>query len=160
MTFVLHQIKNINLPLDSITFTESNHTYNLTVKLEDSSRYVYSIDNNTICCEQVGFFVPKTQFVNEAFKVGQDESKKRVILRSAELSGQLLTTLVFNCNELDECPFRDSGGMATMELIFANGEVFEFGYYNCHNGYYNHRLWLNLFERNDDTSMNIFTSSI
>lgn len=160
MSFILHQIKNIDKKLDSITFNESSDSYILTVKLEDGDRYVYSIDYRTFCCEYVGFFMPKTQFVNEAFKVGQEESKRRVISRNEELKGLMVRDLVINCNELDECPFRDSGGMATMELIFSNGEVFEFSYFNCHNGYYNHLLELELYEKNDTNGMNIFSSCI
>lgn len=161
MTHVLHEIKDINQKLDSITFSDDNESnYMLIVKLEDGTRYTYSLIRRKLCCETIGFFMPKTQFVDEALRVTKTVSKTRVITRSNELTGHVLNKLVINVNDLDEDMMYNEGRMATMELIFANGEIFEFGYYNKHNGFYPHHLYLKLYEKLDVDGMLVFKSTI
>ncbi len=123
------------------------HLKNSKTKQEDIYEYIYDYSQN--CCERFGW------------STSIDEGEHRyndTILPKKIWNKKTITTIEFNSkskqiNGSDE-------EYNSLDIIFKTNKQVQFmiTFFNEHNGYYKHKLYLNLYENKDKQPMNIYTT--
>jgi len=133
-------LKNIeiNKKLTMITFEELEYSYQFTIQIEKDI-YKFKMGFIQNCCESFG--IEYYDEFNKVKRTIQDYSSNyNLIIKNIEI--------IHNKERYD----------ITLNFIFENGKNIRFGFYNYHDGFYSHRVMLQLFENGDVNPMNILNT--
>lgn len=173
---ILRKIEDINKRIQSITYRKEkpSNYFNFQIVL-DKDKYEFRFDANPNCCERFGYNtylgnddkkdditdnkdllgenISKIQFV---YVRDYDYEKSKILIRFIKDSTEFPNAEEQQEDDDNDDDNDDDDGQQDNE----DNILFTIEFYNNHNGYYPHRLMVNLYENSDSQPMNIFTTRI
>jgi DNA mismatch repair ATPase MutS len=162
-THFSHKIKNIKEHIKTIDYIyndgnkgpHGSHAIVLTTcKNTKYTKYIFKIAGGIECCEKIGCF----------FSENEIGSSARI---SARLSTKLAKTVAKYISkdidtEIDNIHIYETSDIfqMVMEINLVNKKKINFIMYNDHNGYYPHRVWLDVYENGDSKPIRVVNTAI
>ena len=158
MSNMLHSITKINKPLNKITFENIDAFYTICVFI-GNDRYKIRFDSVHDCCEEFGF----KSYLGGYYEVEKGKTSLDVMDYTSEIHKTITDIDIFMKKS-----YRAELVKKTISMEFYSEDIpiFTLEFYNQHNGYYSHSLFVELSENYNENAvhveepMKIFVTSI